>query len=189
MKNYSDEELIKKYRDGSQDAFNEIYSRYKNLVKYFCRNLYLLGAEEGDLIQEGMLGLIKAVNGYSEGDASFKTYLIACIKSSLVNAVKKYGGLKSSPLNNSIKLETLDEIGLFSPPPEEQIVKKEQSSELSKKIYEYLSKNEKEVLTLYLQGYSYVEISTILGKDTKSVDNALSRCRAKIIKKLDKSLK
>lgn len=188
MKNYSDERLVEKYREGSQEAFNEIYSRYKNLVKYFCRNLYLLGAEEGDLIQEGMLGLIKAVNGYSGGDASFKTYLIACIKSSLINAVKKYGGLKSSPLNNSIKLETLDKIGFFSPPPEEQIVKKEQSSELTKKIYEGLSKTEKEVLSLYLQGYSYVEISSMAGKPIKSVDNALSRCRAKIIKKLDKSL-
>ena len=89
MKFLSDEELIAKYRDGSQDAFNEIYSRYKNLVKYFCRNLYILGAEEVDLIQEGMLGLIKAVNGYQRSEASFKTYLITCVKSSLINAVKR----------------------------------------------------------------------------------------------------
>ncbi|MBO5926692.1 MAG: sigma-70 family RNA polymerase sigma factor, partial [Clostridia bacterium] len=91
MKNLTDEELISKYRSGSEEAFNELYSRYKNLVRYFCRKFYLLGAEEGDLIQEGMLGLIKAVNGYEHKDASFKTYLVSCIKSSLINAVKRYG--------------------------------------------------------------------------------------------------
>ena len=184
MKNLTDDELIVKYRSGSQDAFNEIYSRYKNLVKYFCRNLYLLGAEETDLIQEGMLGLIKAVNGYESGDATFKTYVVTCVKSSLINAVKKYGGVKSSPLNNSIKLETLDQIGLFSPPPEEAIVESENQSEISSKLFENLSKREKEMLKYYLQGFSYLEISKLTGVSVKSVDNALSRCRAKIIKRL-----
>ena len=184
MKFLSDEELIAKYRDGSQDAFNEIYSRYKNLVKYFCRNLYILGAEEVDLIQEGMLGLIKAVNGYERSEASFKTYLITCVKSSLINAVKRYGGVKSSPLNNSIKLETLDQIGLFAPPPEDAIVESESSSELSEKLYSSLSKKEKLVLKYYLQGFSYLEISKIMEISVKSVDNALSRSRIKIIKRL-----
>ncbi len=184
MKNLSDEQLIIKYRSGSQEAFNEIYSRYKNLVRYFCRNFYLLGAEEGDLIQEGMLGLIKAVNGYQNGEASFKTYLVSCIKSSLINAVKKYGGVKSSPLNNSLKLESLDGLGLFSPPPEDAIVESESSLELNKKIYSALSKTEQDVLKYYLQGYSYSEISSLVGRSIKSVDNALSRCRAKIIKRL-----
>ena len=184
MKNLTDEELIIKYKNGSQGAFNEIYSRYKNLVKYFCRNLYLLGAEETDLIQEGMLGLIKGVNGYEKGDASFKTYVITCIKSSLINAVKKYGGVKSSPLNNSIKLETLDQIGLFSPPPEETIVESENRSEISEKLFSCLSKKEKVVLKYYLQGFSYQEISSLIGVSVKSVDNALSRSRSKIIKRL-----
>lgn len=188
MKNYSDERLIEKYRGGSQEAFNEIYQRYKYLVKYFCRNMFLLGAEEGDLIQEGMLGLIKAVNGYQGGEASFKTYLITCIKSSLINAVKKYGGLKSSPLNKSIKLESLDKLGFFSPPPEDTIVINETSNELNKIIYSSLSKTEQEVLNYYLQGYSYHEISLKLNKTVKSVDNALSRCRAKIIKRFYKSI-
>ncbi len=184
MKNLSDEELIVKYKNGSQEAFNEIYLRYKNLVKYFCRNLYLLGAEEVDLIQEGMFGLIKAVNGYERGDASFKTYVVTCIKSSLINAIKKYGGVKSSPLNNSIKLETLDQIGLFSPPPEDAIVESESRNELSEKLYSCLSKKERLVLKYYLQGFSYLEISKLVGSSVKSVDNALSRSRIKIIKRL-----
>ena len=184
MKNLIDEELIVKYRAGSQDAFNELYARYKNLVKYFCRNLYLLGAEETDLIQEGMLGLIKGVNGYERGEASFKTYVVTCIKSSLINAVKKYGGVKSSPLNNSIKLETLDQIGLFSPPPEDAIVESESQNELSEKLKSCLSKKEKLVLKYYLQGFSYLEISKLIGSSVKSVDNALSRSRIKIIKRL-----
>lgn len=188
MKNYLDEVLIEMYRAGNQDAFNEIYDRYKNLVKYFCRNMYLLGAEEGDLIQEGMLGLIKAVNGYQEKEASFKTYLITCVKSSLINAVKKYGGLKSSPLNNSVKLESLDQLGFFSPPPEDTIVINERNNELNRLIYTSLSKTEQEVLSYYLQGYSYSEISNLTKLNVKSVDNALSRCRAKIIKRLDKSI-
>ena len=184
MKSLTDEELILKYRSGSEEAFNELYSRYKNLVRYFCRKFYLLGAEEGDLIQEGMLGLIKAVNGYEQKEASFKTYLVSCIKSSLINAVKRYGGVKFNPLNTSLDLESLDKLGLFAPPPEDAIVQSESKIELDEKISSVLSKTEKDVLTYYVKGYSYVEISSILNRPIKSVDNALSRCRAKIIKLL-----
>ncbi|MBQ3235402.1 MAG: sigma-70 family RNA polymerase sigma factor [Clostridia bacterium] len=184
MKNLSDERLIELYRGGSQDAFNEIYSRYKGLVKYICRNLYLIGAEESDLIQEGMLGLIKAVNGYKAGQASFKTFVTACIKSSLFTAVKRYAGTKSSALNASLKLEDLDGLGLFSPPPEDTILGIESSNELVRQIYDGLSSLEKKVLKYYLEGYGYNEISDLVGKDVKSVGNTLSRCRNKIIKKL-----
>ncbi len=184
MKKLTDEELIREYRLGSENAFNELYDRYIGLVKYFCRNLYLLGAEEADLVQEGMLGLIKAVNGYKEGQSSFKTYLTACVKSSLFTAVKKYADLKSSPLNASIKLDALDSLGVFSPPPEDQILKVESGNELTNKIYSNLSKLEKKVLTYYLEGYSYPEIAKMTGKGVKSIGNALSRCRNKIITRL-----
>lgn len=184
MKDYLDEELVVLYREGKEEAFNELYLRYKGLIKYFCRNLYLLGAEEGDLIQEGMLGLIKAVNGYKEGQASFKTYLTTCVKSSLFTAVKRYGGLKSSVLNDSVKLENLDSLGIFFPPPEEAILNEEKTYEVSSKIFSGLSKFEQKILKLYLEGYNYVEIAKFCGKNVKSIDNALSRCRKKIIKRL-----
>lgn len=184
MKSLTDEQLVELYHQGKEDAFNELYSRYIGLVKYFCRNLYLIGAEEVDLVQEGMLGFIKAVNGFRGGESQFKTYLTACVKSSLFTAVKKYSGLKSSPLNGSVKLETLDGLGVFSPPPEDQILINESGNELTAKIYSNLSKFEKLVLKYYLEGYGYLEIADKTGKDVKSVGNALSRCRNKIIKRL-----
>ena len=184
MKNLTDEALIEKYREGNSAAFNEIYERYKNLVKYFSRNLYLLGAEHEDLMQEGMFGLIKAVNGYKAGESNFKTYLVACIKSSLFTAVKKYAGNKMSPLNKSLSLERLDGLGFFAPPPEEQLLIKESDGELGNKIYSALSKTEITVLKLYLEGFRYAEIAEKTNKNVKFVDNALSRCRKKIIKSL-----
>lgn len=184
MKNLTDEQLIKSYREGDDLAFNEIYIRYKNLVKYFSRNLYLLGAEQEDLMQEGMFGLIKAVNGYKEGETTFKTYLITCIKSSLFTAVKKYAGNKMSPLNKSLSLEKLDGLGLFAPPPDEQLAMESDGGELNKKLISVLSKTELAVLKLYLEGYRYSEIALKTNKNVKFVDNALARCRKKIIKSL-----
>ncbi len=184
MKKLTDEELIVLYRSGKEEAFNELYERYVGLVKYFCRNLYLLGAEEADLVQEGMLGIIKAVNGYKSGQSSFRTYLTACVRSSLFTAVKKYADLKSFPLNGSVKLDDLDSLGVFSPPPEDFILKVESGNELTNKIYSNLSSLEKKVLTYYLEGYSYPEIAKMTGKGVKSIANALSRCRNKIITRL-----
>ena len=180
MKNLTDEELVLLYQAGKQEAFNEIYLRYKNLVKYFCRNLYLLGAEESDLIQEGMLGLIKGVNGYKESTTSFKTYVTTCIKTSLFTAVKKYAGNKSFPLNSSINLESLDKLNVFSPPPDEQVCFDEENNDLLKILNSKLSKFEMKILKLYLEGFSYQEIALKLGKNEKAIENALSRSRLKL---------
>ena len=78
--NRTDEELVFLYQKGETEVFNEIYDRYKNLVKFYSRNLFLLGAESDDLVQEGMLGLIKAVNSYNSDKSSFKTFATLCIK-------------------------------------------------------------------------------------------------------------
>ena len=146
MKNYKDEELILLYRKGSEEAFNEIYNRYKNVVKYVSRKFYLLGAEDEDLIQEATLGLIKAVNGYEEGEASFKTYAITCIKTSVYTAVKKYAGNNFNALNFSVAYDRLDYLGIFVPSLDEDILSKENKSEAQNKIYSNLSKTEKEVI-------------------------------------------
>ncbi len=180
----TDEELVLAYKQGNENAFNEIYSRYKNLVKFYSRNLFLLGADNDDLMQEGMLGLIKAVNGYREGESSFLTYASTCIKTSLITAVKKYASKKSSPLNNSTSFEILDKIGLLNPTPEDVVLLAENDKELKLKIYSELSKTEILVLNLYLYGYSYEEIAKNLNKNVKAVDNALTRARKKIINRL-----
>lgn len=178
----TDEELVIKYKNGDKDAFNEIYSRYKNLVGFYSRNLYLLGADNDDLIQEGMFGLIKAVKGYREGESSFKAYASLCIKSSLISAVKKYGNKKSSPLNNSCSIESLDRIGFLTATTEDVFLNSQSDNELKVKVYSELSKTEILVLNLFLYGYSYDEIAKKLNKNVKAVDNALSRARRKIIK-------
>lgn len=181
MQNKSDEELVKAYLSGDESAFNELYSRYKNLVKFYCRNLFLLGAESEDLIQEGMFGLIKAVSGYKEDAGTFKNYASVCIKTSVLNAVKKFACKKNGPLNESSDMGVLDTLGFFYNTPEEVIVDKERNDELKFKIYSVLTKNEILVLSLYLSGLTYAEIAEKLGKTEKSVDGALFRARKKII--------
>ena len=183
--NRTDEELVFLYQKGETEVFNEIYDRYKNLVKFYSRNLFLLGAESDDLVQEGMLGLIKAVNSYNSDKSSFKTFATLCIKSSLYTAVKKYSNEKMLPLNNSDSIEIIDEFDKFGPfvqTPETAMLDKETSSEFNCKISKNLSQTELKVLKFYLEGLSYVEISEKLNKNKKFVDNALSRVRKKIIK-------
>ncbi|MBO5926287.1 MAG: sigma-70 family RNA polymerase sigma factor [Clostridia bacterium] len=179
--NYTDEELVSLYKQGDLNAFNELYLRYKQVVKYVARNLFLLGADYEDLLQEGMLGLIKAVNLYKAEESSFKTFATLCIKSSLYSAVKKYAGTSSLPLNNSSSFDILDKLGLSDENPEEEILKKEGVSELYKIFATNLSKTEMTILNLYLKGLSYAEISEITAKNVKAIDNALQRTRKKII--------
>ncbi len=181
--NYQDEELVKLYKDGDANAFNELYLRYNTTVKYFARNLFLLGADFEDLIQEGMLGLIKAVNLYKEGESSFKTFATLCIKSSLYTAVKKYSAFKFLPLNNSEGYDILDKLGFYGQTPEEVALIKESGNELTSYLKKGLSKNETNILNLYLCGYSYEEIATKTNKNVKAIDNALQRVRKKIATK------
>ena len=178
----TDEELIKKYRNGDALAFNEIYNRYKGTVRFFARNLYLLGADTEDLIQEGMLGLIEGVNCYKEGESSFKTFANVCIQNKLKSAVKSYAGKNKSPLNNSTSIYNLDELGFFGDNPEEVILQRESGNEIKNKMLNCLSSYEISVLELYLKGLTYEQIALKLQKNLKAIDNALQRARKKIIK-------
>ncbi len=183
MLNKSDETLVKEYKNGDIEAFNEIYSRFKGTVKFFTRNLYLLGADDDDLMQEGMIGLMKACNTYSEDKSSFKTYATVCIKNSLYSAVKKFSSQKNKPLNISDSLDDehiLSGLSLFSVTPEDEVINKEKIKELRFKIYSSLSKLEILVLELFLDGLSYNDIALKTGKTVKSIDGALSRARKKI---------
>ncbi|MBO5850893.1 MAG: sigma-70 family RNA polymerase sigma factor, partial [Clostridia bacterium] len=180
-KNLSDEQLVLQYKNGNALAFDEIYNRYKSLVKYFCRNLFLIGAESEDMVQEGMLGLFNAVSSYSEGQSSFSTYATVCIKNKLLSAVKKYSNNKNSVLNNTVSTEVLDNLQIFANTPEDFVLFKENGKELKNKLTEQLSKTENKVLKLFLEGLSYEEIAEKTGVKIKSVDNALTRARKKII--------
>ena len=182
MKNLSDEQLVLQYKNGNALAFDEIYNRYKGLVKYFCRNLFLIGAESEDMVQEGMLGLFNAVSSYSEGQSSFSTYATVCIKNKLLSAVKKYSNNKNSVLNNTVSAQGLDGLQIFTNTPEDFVLLKENGKELKNKLTPQLSTTEIKVLKLFLEGLSYVEIAEKTGVKIKSVDNALTRARKKIIK-------
>ena len=185
MKYISDEELVKSYVNGNKDAFNTIYERYKDMVKYYSRKFFLLGGDSEDVIQEGMKGLFNAVITYKEDKeegSSFKTYANLCIKSSILSAVKKYSSTKSQALNNSVAIDSLDALGFLSSTPEDFIISKESGNELEKTIYKQLSKTELLVLKCFLSGLSYVEIAEKLDLTIKQVDNALTRARKKILK-------
>ena len=129
----SDEVLLTEYKNGSQQAFNELYERYKKIIKYYTRNLFLLGADDDDLIQEGLLGFINAANTFTEGKCLFKTYAYRCIKNSLYSAIKK-----------------------------------------NLSDYEYT------IWHSYMLGKTAKEIGEMLGKDEKSVSNAVYRIRKKL---------
>ena len=185
MKNLTDEELVKLYKRGNQDAFTELYTRYKSLVKFHCRKFFWIGSEIEDITQEGMKGLFNAVQTYKEEVASFKTYASLCIKSSILTAIKKYNDNNTVKINGNISIESVEGFSHLVTTPEEFVIDKESDNEVLLKIYKDLSKREKEVLKLYLEGLNYTEIANKLGVKEKSVDNALVRAKSKIYKNFE----
>ncbi len=193
----SDVELILKIREGQTDITDYIMEKYKDFVKSKARSMFILGADNDDLIQEGMIGLFKAVRDYDTGrDASFYTFAELCISRQMYTAVQASRRQKHIPLNNYISLykNTSDNPGedekylidsLRSEgdkSPEDMIIDRENVDTLEQRIEESLSQFEKQVLDLHLTGMSYVQIARVLGKDEKSTDNALQRIKVKIKK-------
>lgn len=198
MKSYadfSDEELILMSRDGESGIIDFIMEKYKGLVKNKAKSMYLLGADSDDLIQEGMIGLFKAVRDYDPGrDASFFTFADLCVSRQMYNAVQASARKKHMPLNKYVSLSLQDSdsdsqtekgLGLElaeSPEknPEELVIDRENVELLEKTIEKELSAFEKQVLDLYMTGMGYGEIARVLGRDQKSTDNALQRIKAKL---------
>ncbi len=193
----SDVELIMRSRDGNSEVTDYLMEKYKDLVRNKARSMFILGADNDDLIQEGMIGLFKAVRDYDAGrDASFYTFAELCISRQIYTAVQASRRKKHIPLNNYISLygnvsdndkddekyliDALQQSGALS--PEEMIIDRENVEGLEQRIEESLSPFEKQVLDLYITGMSYVQIARVLGKDEKSTDNALSRLKLKIRK-------
>jgi RNA polymerase sporulation-specific sigma factor len=186
-----DEEIIQLIRENNDnDAMEFLIKKYMGMVKKESRALYIIGAETEDLMQEGMIGLVKAIKDYDAGKGTvFSTFAYMCIKRQLVNAVNLYNRKKHQPLNSYVSFYTkdTDDMALVegleadrSYEPEKRIMMKMESEKVREDIREKLSKYERQVLTEFLTGASYEEISLKLGKTEKSIDNAIQRVRKKL---------
>ncbi len=190
----SDEELVIRYHDGDNAAADYLVEKYKNLVRMRARAYFLVGADNDDLIQEGMIGLYKAIRDYNpDKNVVFMVFASLCINRQIMTAVTSYNRQKNAPLNTYISLDTpvTDELGedaVLSDViaaedernPEEIFIAKEQSGQMVARVFKSLSKMEREILELYVEGMSYAEIASTLNKTTKAVDNAIQRIRNKI---------
>ena len=196
IKAMSDEEIVKKAANNDKAALEYILDKYKGIVKIKARPYFIIGADKEDIIQEGMIGLYKAIRDYHpDRETSFKVFAELCITRQMITAVKTANRQKHMPLNDYISLnkpvfeEEADKVtygdtlaGKNSVNPEELFIGKESKIFIEESISKELSKLEKSVLDFYLQGKNYSEISAIINKPEKSIDNALQRVK----KKLDK---
>lgn len=195
----TDEELIDRLREGDAAIMDFICDKYKNLVKSKAKSMFILGGDNEDLIQEGMIGLFKAVRDYDCGrDASFYTFAELCISRQMYTAVQASQRQKHFPLNTYVSLysnsagkderEETNLLEILEDPkemsPEDLFLDKERVAYLEQAIDKELSAFEKQVLDLYMTGMSYTQIAKVLGRDEKSTDNALQRLKSKIKKRL-----
>ena len=190
----SDEALIARIRQGDRTAEGLLYDRYKQLVRSRAHSYFLIGADHEDLVQEGMIGLYKAVCEYDESKAaSFKSFAELCITRQILSAIKQATRKKHGPLNNYVSLnrsETsdgdltlLDTVRSLSvADPEDVVIGRENFDQLVQHLNNVLSPMEQRVLNLYLCGYSYPQIAAKLEKPAKSVDNAMQRVKHKLEK-------
>lgn len=201
--NTTDEELIDRIRQGESQITDYIMEKYKNLVRKKAKSMYILGADNDDLIQEGMIGLFKAVRDYDAGrDASFYTFADLCVSRQMYNAVQASRREKHAPLNSYISLyedmaETEEDGAMelvnviasnIETNPEQIFIDKENVAQIEAIIEKELSSFEKQVLDLYITGMAYSQIAKVLGRDEKSTDNALQRLKTKLRRAVNLSL-
>lgn len=192
---FSDEQLIARLHNGGSDKndiMDYILGKYKPLVRKKTNALYLIGGEDDDLIQEGMIGLFKAVRDYRDDrDSSFFNFAQLCISRQLCSALEASNRKKHIPLNTYISFSQDDdgqgELEEFTPidfdSPEQLLIEQEKFKEFQEQLWSKLSNMEKKVLELYLDGNNYTTIARMLGKPDKSIDNALQRIRQKLKRK------
>ncbi len=192
-KDLNDNELIYLCNENNEDAYDIIISKYKiyilKILKELVKQYNVLGIEKSDLYQEGLLGLFKAIKTYNENrDNKFYTYAITCIKKNMIGAVKKTFEKKYRILNNSYSLDNIindsdsNYYEIFkdeSNEPNKLIINKEIENEIIEKLKRNLSKNELLIFNLKLLGINNKEISKLLGKDKKYIENALFRISKK----------
>ena len=194
----SDEQLVEQVHQGNTDALDFLITKYRLFVKSKAKSYFLIGADKEDIVQEGMIGLYKAIRDF-KGDklSSFRAFAELCITRQIITAIKTATRQKHIPLNSYVSLDkpiydeeserTLMDI-IISPvtnDPERIIINQEDYSRLEHKMGEVLSELELQVLSRYLAGQSYYEISGELNRHVKSIDNALQRVKRKLERHLE----
>ena len=186
-------DILKKAQSGDNEAISLILKEYSKLLSSNARKYYLVGAEKEDLVQEGILGLLKAIKFYDETKSSFSSFAFLCIRREMISAIRKANTQKNVMLNEALKTNAIledsayfdeDKINInnyksLENNPEEAYLYKEKIEEFKKFSEKNFSKFEKEVLIYLIRGYSYREISKILSKKLKSIDNTIQRIRKK----------
>lgn len=187
---------LERAQQGDSDAISALLEKYKSMVRALARPLFLMDGEQDDLVQEGMIGLFKAIQTYDKKKGTaFESFANTCIRGQLYTAVKKSNRKKNQPLNSYISLYSVENgegstekdgsfvldksIPDWQNNPERIVVGREQQRDMQERLYKYLSKMEIQVLDLFLQGLTYQEIATKLEKTPKSIDNALQRIKYK----------
>ena len=193
----TDNELVTSARNGNEEALECLFNKYRDLVNMKVSKYFIIGAEREDIVQEGMIGLYKAVKNYeNDKQNSFKSFANLCIERQLITAIKTSNRQKHMPLNSSLSLNTpayeneedVSLIEMFNSKtaedPLDTITKKEYYELVGNKIDEHLSDFEKKVLTRFAAGESYVKIAEKLDSPVKSIDNAIQRIRKKASKNI-----
>lgn len=194
----SDEEIVAQVHLGNTAALDYLITKYRIFVKVKARSYFLIGADKEDIIQEGMIGLYKAIRDF-KGDklSSFRSFAELCVTRQIITAIKTATRQKHIPLNSYVSLDkpiydeeserTLLDIitGPVAEDPQNLMINREEYSNLEEKMAEVLSELEQQVLALYLEGRSYNEISELLNRHVKSIDNALQRVKKKLERHLE----
>lgn len=198
LQKLEDEQIIELVHKGDSDALDYLINKYQNFVRAKARSYFLIGADREDIVQEGMIGLYKAIRDYKEDKlTSFKAFAELCITRQIITAIKTATRQKHIPLNSYVSLDkpiydeesdrTLMDVisGAKVMDPEELIINQEEFDDIEIKMGELLSDLERKVLVLYLDGRSYQEISEELNRHVKSIDNALQRVKRKLERYLE----
>ncbi|MEF2293319.1 MULTISPECIES: RNA polymerase sporulation sigma factor SigH [Virgibacillus] len=188
-----DESIVQLIHQGNSHALNYLIHKYRNFVRAKARTYFLIGADKEDIVQEGMIGLYKAIRDYDGKKlSSFKAFAELCVTRQIITAIKTATRQKHIPLNSYVSLDKpiydeetdrtlLDVIaGSKDIDPQELLVNQEKYGDVEAKLSELLSGLEKKVLQLYLDGRTYHEISVALNRHVKSIDNALQRVKRKL---------
>lgn len=176
----SDEQLVLACQGGDKSAWEELYTKYKPTVLSIARRFFLSGGETEDLVQEGMFGLYSAVTEFKSGNGSFPAFAAKCIRNRILDAVKKSNGAKHSALNNFLPIMEVGAEWVSHDNPEDEIIGREEKHEILQKMSKVLSSLEFKTIIMYTDGMSMAEISSALGKNPKSIDNAINRAKNKL---------
>ena len=200
--NLTDEQIVTEIKQGDEYALSYLLEKYKELVNMKVGKYFMVGAEKEDIMQEGMIGLYKAIKNFdTKKQNSFKTFANLCIERQLITAIKTSNRQKHMPLNSYLSLnmaaydsnedDSVELIDTFNSntieDPLETVMKKEYYEQIHNNIEKSLSKFEKQVLDRFMKGESYNVIAKRLDSPVKSVDNAIQRIRKKAVKNMFKN--